>query len=104
MSQRTVEGLLGRLLTDGEFRRGFYENPAAICVKQSLDLTARELEAVLALDEQRVEVFAKGLDSRIVRASVNGAHYWSNWAARTTDNRARLPKIAQGDRRARRGK
>jgi|ERR1700687_1670219 len=75
MSQRGVEGLLGRLITDGGFRERFYEEPAAICVDEAMDVTTRELEAILALKQPRIEDFAKLLDSRIVRAVVSGEHH-----------------------------
>jgi hypothetical protein len=75
MSQKGVEGLLGRMVTDGDFRRRFYQEPAATCIAQALEVTTRELEAVLALDEARVAEFSKMLDARIVRAQVNGASH-----------------------------
>jgi len=81
MSQRAVEGTLGRLVTDSEFRHGFYADPAETCLRESLDLTTQELEALTALDPSRLQAFAKGLDARIVRAAVGGAHYWSDWAS-----------------------
>jgi hypothetical protein len=81
MSQRTVEGTLGRLITDSEFRRGFYADPATTCLRESLDLTTRELEALMALDQSRLQTFARVLDGRIVRAAVGGVHYWSGWAS-----------------------
>ena len=81
MSQRTVEGILGRLVTDSEFRRGFYADPAETCLRESLELTPRELEALMALDQSCLQTFAKVLDARIVRAAVGGAHYWSDWAS-----------------------
>lgn len=80
MSQQAVEWTLGRLITDSEFRRGFYADPAATCVRESLDLTTREIEALMAVDQAGLQTFAMGLDARIVRASVGGAHYWSSWA------------------------
>lgn len=80
MSQQAVEGTLGRLITDSEFRRCFYTDPAATCLRESLDLTTRELEALMALGPTRLQEFAKGIDARIVRAALGGAHYWSSWA------------------------
>ncbi len=68
MSQRAVESLLGRLLTDQNFRRQFYAEPAATCRAESLDVTSRELEAVLAVDEGHFSGLAVALDPRIVRA------------------------------------
>jgi hypothetical protein len=70
MSQKAVEGLLGRLLTDPEFRHWFYEEPAVSCRQEALDVTSREIEAILAVDEVHFEEFAKHLDRRIVRAAV----------------------------------
>jgi hypothetical protein len=69
MSQKAVEGLLGRLLTDTAFRHRFYRDPRVTCAHTALELTARELEAVLALDEAHVADFAKRLDPKIVRAT-----------------------------------
>lgn len=70
MSQRAVEGLLGRLITDKAFRHKFYEEPVASCAQESLEVTQRELEALLRLDELHLEQFAKRLDPKIVRATV----------------------------------
>jgi hypothetical protein len=89
MSQLVVERLLGRLMTDGEFRRGFYANPSATCVRESLDVTSRELEALLTLGQSRLQAFAKELDTRIVRAPLGGARYWSGWAGSVASSRER---------------
>jgi hypothetical protein len=71
MSQKVVEGLLGRLLTDEEFRHRFYLQPAGTCRDGSFDLTSRELEALLRLDEAEVSGFAKRLAPRMVRVARN---------------------------------
>ena len=70
MSQRAVEQLLGRLITDPEFRRRFYEDAGGACAAANLQLTPSECEAVQALDELAVRAFASHLDLRIVRASL----------------------------------
>ncbi len=70
MSQKSVESLLGRLLTDQEFRHRFFEEPAVMCRQESLDVSSRELEAVLHVSGGEFERFAKTLDPRIVRAVV----------------------------------
>ncbi len=80
MSQHAVEETLGRLITDSEFRRSFYMDAAAACRRESLDLTAREIEALMALNASRLQTVARGLDARIVRATVGGTHYWSRGA------------------------
>jgi len=71
MSQRDVENLLGRLLTDGTFRRRFFSNPEQIVSEEPLHLIPREMEAVLATDEREIEQFARYLDPRIVQADVS---------------------------------
>jgi hypothetical protein len=81
MSQPAVEQILGRLLTDAVFRRGFYVDPAGACHREALEVTPVELSALTALDPLRLQMFAKSLDARIVRAASGGAHYWSAWAA-----------------------
>jgi len=70
MSQKAVESLLGRLLTDQDFRRRFYEEPAVTCQHEAVDVTSRELEAILVVDQIQFEQLAKRLDPRIVRAAI----------------------------------
>jgi len=70
MSQRGVETFLGRLLTDSDFRERFYQEPGGDSLAEGIDLTTRELEAVLSLQESRVAAFSKLLDVRIVRAAM----------------------------------
>jgi hypothetical protein len=47
MSQRAVEQVLGKLLTDEEFRRRFFEDPHCACVLSGFELSPVELEAVM---------------------------------------------------------
>ncbi len=70
MGQKAVEMLLGRLITDGDFRIRFYEQPAAACMREGLEVTTRELEALLNIQQNAVDAFARHLDPRIVRAAV----------------------------------
>jgi hypothetical protein len=69
MSQRAVENLLGRLITDGRLREKFFQDPAGVCLRESFDLTTRELEALLTLDETGLERFARSVDAHIVRVA-----------------------------------
>jgi hypothetical protein len=69
MSQKAVEGLLGRLITDSTFRQRFYEDPTGTCGHVGLEVTERELEAVLVLDERSIAEFARRLNPKIVRAT-----------------------------------
>lgn len=70
MSQSAVERLLGRLVTDREFRRRFYVEPVVACRLGAIDVTSRELEAVLGTDDTHFDVLAQKLDARIVRATM----------------------------------
>ena len=70
MSQRAVEALLGRLITDATFRRWFHQEPTAACQAEAFEVTSRELDALLALQGARIDDFAKLLDPRIVRVAI----------------------------------
>ncbi len=68
MSQRAVEVLLGKLVTDESFRRKFKKNRATAILDLNhlgLDLTPVERTALLALDLPSCDRFARRLDSRI---------------------------------------
>jgi hypothetical protein len=95
MSQRVVEGLLGRLLTDEEFRHRFYLQPAGTCRERSFDLTSRELEALLRLNEAEVSSFAKRLAPRVVRAARNRVSRLVPQAREAADNREARISVAK---------
>jgi hypothetical protein len=68
MSHRSVETLIGRLVTDPALRRRFEESPAATIVhfrSQGFELTRIEIEALAAMDAAAIGRFAAGLDTRI---------------------------------------
>lgn len=71
MSQRSVEGLLGRLVTDRRLRRRFFEAPEQTCLTELYEVSEREMEALLGLGEIEIEFLAQRLDNRIVRAQPN---------------------------------
>lgn len=62
MSQRDLEGLLGRLLTDRSVRQRFFELPEETVRDESYDVTAREVGALLRLDEEDLEIVARRVD------------------------------------------
>ncbi len=93
MSQKAVESLLGRLLTDQAFRRRFYAEPAATCRAESLDVTGRELEAVLAVEEAHLIGFAGQLDPRIVRAGFDRDEGSNAEAKAATKGTAKLAAV-----------
>jgi hypothetical protein len=68
MSQRTVESVIGRLVTDEDFRRRFRESPAAVIdelVRTGTPLTPVERRALLELDATPYERFADCVDPRL---------------------------------------
>jgi len=70
MSQRAVEAVLGRLITDVEFRVRFFAEPDDVCRENELGLTARETAALLQVSVQGLHEVAAHLDPKIVRAAI----------------------------------
>jgi hypothetical protein len=74
MSQRSVEKLLGRILTDDDFRGAFFPVRAEsfdIAAAHGFDLTPIERSALSSLRRRTFECIAVGLDPRISRSSVS---------------------------------
>jgi hypothetical protein len=76
MSQRNVEILLGRLLTDEDFRRSFFPAGSSAekgpnfdaAASRCLDLTPIERSALSGLRRHRFDLMAESLDPRISRS------------------------------------
>lgn len=71
MSQRSVEKLLGKILTDEDFRRSFFPVRSAsfeIAAAHGLELTAIERSALSSLRSRAFECLARSLDPRIARS------------------------------------
>ena len=74
MSQRHVEILLGRLLTDEKFRGEFFPLRSAsfeAALRAGLELSGVERSALASLDPIRCESLARSLDARLTRASID---------------------------------
>ncbi len=74
MSQKCVELLLGRILTDEDFRRDFFpirDFSFAMAVSHGLELTPVERNALSTLQGRRFEFIAQSLDPRIARSGVS---------------------------------
>lgn len=69
MSQRAVESVLGRLITDVDFRGRFLSEPTEACREISVELSHRETEALKRIDLRAVQTLATGLDPTIVRGA-----------------------------------
>jgi hypothetical protein len=76
MGHRSVEILVGRLVTDEELRRRFVTEPIeTLRLEQlrGLELTAAEVEALVASPVALWEVLAAALDPRLQKASLKRA-------------------------------
>lgn len=73
MSQRNVELLIGRLLTDADLRRRFISSPENIIADfcdQGWELNRGEINALLETDAGLWFLAAAGLPSRLQRCSL----------------------------------
>jgi hypothetical protein len=70
--QRHIEMLIGRLVTDEDFRRAFERDPRRVlsqAAEWGLALSDIEVTALLATDQALWERIALELDSRLQKAS-----------------------------------
>jgi aryl-alcohol dehydrogenase-like predicted oxidoreductase len=73
MTQRSVEILIGKLLTDEELRESFQRNPQAALLQlrnQGLELSSLELQALSSMTPAEVGGLAEAIDPRLQRASL----------------------------------
>lgn len=73
MSQRNVEQVIGRLVTDEAFRRRFFADPPTVLgelARNGLDLNDCERRALGFLDERAAARFAGGIDTRIQKSDL----------------------------------
>jgi len=70
MSQQVVQQIIGRAITDAEFRQQLIDNARAACV--GYELTDDELDALEALDQESMKAFAGKLDARLSKSAGRG--------------------------------
>jgi hypothetical protein len=73
MSQRTVERVVGRLITDEEFRVQFTRRPQqtlAVLVEQGWELTPIEVDALVQTDTKLWSDSARRINPRLQRSSL----------------------------------
>lgn len=70
MSQEVVQQVIGRAITDAEFRQQLIDNARAACA--GYDLTEEELDALEALDQDSLKAFAGTLDARLSKSAGKG--------------------------------
>jgi putative modified peptide len=69
MSQAAVERTLGKLMTDDDFRRRFFRDPAAASFAAGLQLSPAEVHALSRLPREAILQFRACLDARICRCA-----------------------------------
>jgi hypothetical protein len=67
MSQRDIECLLGRLLTDSAFRVRFFSRPAETAAREGLGMTPRELKQLERVPVSAVLELASHIDPSLRR-------------------------------------
>jgi hypothetical protein len=73
VTQRWIETVIGRLLTDEEFRRGFLVDPKQALqelIERGTDLTRTEIAALMAIDSKLWKRVAREIDPRLQKASL----------------------------------
>jgi len=74
MSQRNVEIVIGKLVTDEALRWEFRRRPASALLRlaeHGLSLTTAEADAILGLDMPALEQFVNTLDERLQKVSLH---------------------------------
>jgi hypothetical protein len=67
MSQRAVEQVLGKLVTDEGFREEFFRNPLLASTGIGVGLSADEIDALSRISRAALSDLAGRLDDRICR-------------------------------------
>lgn len=70
MSQNAVSQIIGRAVTDADFRETLFSNPEQAL--QGYDLTEDDKEALKNLKQEDLEEFSTKLDSRITKRAWRG--------------------------------
>jgi hypothetical protein len=73
VAQRTVESLIGRLITDEQFRRDFLDDPEGtlrLFRDRGFELTSTETAALVDTDRGLWERAADEIDPRLQKASL----------------------------------
>jgi putative modified peptide len=76
MSQRNVENMIGRLVTDEAFRRRFTEDPIEALMEiaeSGVELTGLEVRALLTIDTRLARMLAEAIDPRIQKIDIHAS-------------------------------
>lgn len=75
MAHRTVQFIIGQILTDEEFRSEFLDRPVATLAglrERGLELTQGEADALAQTDRRLWRLGAKWIDPRLQRCQLTG--------------------------------
>lgn len=73
MSHKTVQSIIGKLITDEEYRARFLEDPRAFLValrEQGVELTRKEVDALVRTDARLWPEAADRIDPDLQRSSL----------------------------------
>jgi len=70
MSQRSVERILGRLVTDEGFRERFFTDPEGACLQIGADMSRQELDALKRIPRTALADLGARIDDRICRLHI----------------------------------
>jgi hypothetical protein len=73
MSREAVQAVIGKAVTESEFRELLFANPDEAL--EGYELTEEEVAALKAIDAETMESFAGDLDERISRMLIAGAGF-----------------------------
>ena len=93
MSQRNIETLIGRLITDELFRAEFLKDPRGVLGRiqaLGLELNATESLALLNTDPALWAMTAEALDPRLQKASFRNADHDSKPSTRERKDKSKL--------------
>ena len=74
MTQRVIEAVIGRLITDEAFRAAFLSDPRRTLAglrERGVDLTQGEIAALVDTDSALWEQVAERIDSRLQKANLD---------------------------------
>jgi len=70
MSQRIVERVVGKLVTDEGFRNKFFKDPEKVSFFEGFDLSRKELQSLVRIPKTALASLSERLDDRICRLHV----------------------------------